>query len=78
MAASHSGRFSRWSGSFEAGQTLRLLTTFEPIPLYAVLGQKGFSHVASRHGEGDWEILFIPDEREAITGGRSRASSATH
>lgn len=41
-------------------QTLRLLTTFEPIPLYSVLGHKGFGHVASQIGKGDWEILFTP------------------
>ena len=57
------------------GQALRLLTTFEPIPLYAVLGQKGFSHVASRHNEGDWEILFVPGDREAIAGARSRPTT---
>ena len=41
-------------------QGLRLLTTFEPLPLYAVLGRKGFGHEAIRHGEGDWEIRFRP------------------
>lgn len=41
-------------------QQLRLLTTFEPIPLYAVLGNKGFSHAASHLGKGDWEIVFTP------------------
>jgi uncharacterized protein (DUF2249 family) len=46
-------------------QPLRLLTTFEPIPLYAVLGRKGFGHVASRHREGDWEILFTPNGASA-------------
>jgi len=39
-------------------QGLRLLTTFEPLPLYAVLGRKGFGHESIRHGEGDWEIRF--------------------
>lgn len=42
------------------GQALRLLATFEPLPLYAVLGRKGFGHSATRHGEGDWEVLFEP------------------
>ncbi|HET6726132.1 MAG TPA: DUF2249 domain-containing protein [Gammaproteobacteria bacterium] len=44
----------------EPGQTLRLLATFEPLPLYAVLAKKGFGHSATRHGEGDWEVLFTP------------------
>ena len=44
------------------GQSLRLRAPFEPIPLYSVLGRKGFSHHAERYAEGDWEILFIPDQ----------------
>src|SRR6185437_10445310 len=40
------------------GQALRLLATFEPLPLYALLARKGFGHRAVRVGEGDWEVLF--------------------
>jgi len=47
--------------NLEPGQTLRLLATFEPVPLYAVLGRKGLAHRAIHHGEEDWEILFTPD-----------------
>jgi uncharacterized protein (DUF2249 family) len=43
------------------GQALRLLATFEPVPLYTVLGRKGLSPRAIQHGEGDWEILFTPN-----------------
>ncbi len=46
-------------------QSLRLLTTFEPLPLYAVLGRKGFGHDAVRHGDGDWEIRFQPGTNTA-------------
>ncbi len=42
------------------GQALRLLATFEPVPLYAVLGKKGFDHAAREIGGGDWEVLFTP------------------
>lgn len=48
-------------GSLSPGQGLRLLATFEPLPLYAVLSRKGFGHSAVRHGEGDWEVLFSPE-----------------
>ncbi|HET7569109.1 MAG TPA: DUF2249 domain-containing protein [Gammaproteobacteria bacterium] len=41
-------------------QPLRLLATFEPLPLYAVLGRKGFGHSAKHIGKGDWEVLFKP------------------
>lgn len=47
------------------GQALRLLATFEPLPLYAVIGRKGFGHSAIRHGEGDWEVLFEPQAMRA-------------
>lgn len=47
--------------SLAPGQALRLLATFEPLPLYAVLGKKGFGHKAKRHGEGDWEVTFEPE-----------------
>jgi uncharacterized protein (DUF2249 family) len=57
------------------GQALRLLATFEPIPLYAVLGKKGFDHAAREIGGGDWEVVFtrttaagsqqVPTAREA-------------
>lgn len=48
------------------GQPLRLFTTFEPLPLYAVLARKGFSHEATRRGEGDWEVLFSPGAAPAV------------
>lgn len=44
------------------GQGLRLLATFEPVPLFQVLGSKGFSHEARELGAGDWEVLFQPAE----------------
>ncbi|MHB1950797.1 MAG: DUF2249 domain-containing protein [Acidiferrobacteraceae bacterium] len=59
--------------SLTPGQPLRLFTTFEPLPLYAVLGRKGFSHEATRHAEGDWEVVFTPG---AVPPPRSQA--ATH
>lgn len=47
-------------GRLQPGQALRLLVTFEPLPLYAVLGRKGFGHEARQLGPGDWEVLFSP------------------
>jgi len=46
--------------SLRPGQSLRLRATFEPLPLYAVLGRKGFAHEAVRHAQGDWEVRFTP------------------
>jgi uncharacterized protein (DUF2249 family) len=50
---------------------LRLRTTFEPVPLYAVLGGRGFQHAAHQLGPDDWEIVFLRG------GGASSNSSST-
>ena len=64
--------------SLEPGQALRLLATFEPIPLYAVLGRKGLAHRAIHHGEADWEILFTPDPDAATASRPPRPASGSH
>ena len=64
--------------SLAPGQTLRLLATFEPLPLYAVLGRQGFGHSATRHGEGDWEVLFEKQTtRAGESSGKRSPSTAT-
>lgn len=62
--------------SLAPGQSLRLLATFEPLPLYAVLGKKGFGHKAKRHGEGDWEVTFEPGTAGAGGPSGARAPGA--
>ena len=42
------------------GEGLRLFATFEPTPLFHVLGSKGFTHKARAIEGGDWEVLFSP------------------
>lgn len=44
----------------EAGQGLRLYATFKPIPLYAVMADRGFAHSAQPLDAGEWEVLFTP------------------
>ena len=39
-------------------EDLRLIAPFEPVPLFGLLAQRGFSHQARSTAEGDWEILF--------------------
>ncbi len=46
-------------GRVPVGQAFRLRNTFEPFPLYTVLGQRGFTHTARQLGADDWEILFV-------------------
>lgn len=42
------------------GQALRLLATFKPVPLFAVMARQGFAHEEREIGDGDWEVLFTP------------------
>lgn len=49
-------------GELGPDQGLRLLATFCPVPLFHVLGSKGFSHREAELEDGSWEIFF---EREA-------------
>jgi uncharacterized protein (DUF2249 family) len=42
------------------GQSLRLLASFKPIPLFHVLGNRGFEPSAREIGDGDWEVIFTP------------------
>ena len=44
------------------GQKFLLIAPFEPAPLYAVMAQKGFSHMATMREDGCWEVLFSPEQ----------------
>lgn len=35
-----------------------LYATFEPVPLYGVLGVRGWQHEAEPLSDGDWRITF--------------------
>ena len=39
-------------------EQLLLIAPFEPAPLYAVLGQRGYSHQSKPTPAGDFEVLF--------------------
>ena len=40
------------------GETLLLINSFEPLPLYRVMAQNGFSHWAEQTADVDWKIYF--------------------
>jgi len=40
------------------GQLLVLLVDFEPLPLYAKLGNQGFQHEARQLSDGTWRVEF--------------------
>lgn len=48
--------------SLEPGRGLRLFATFKPVPLFAVMANKGFSHSEQELESGEWEVLFTPAE----------------
>jgi hypothetical protein len=37
---------------------VHLRTTFEPVPLYSVLGKRRFLHEAQAHADDDWSVWF--------------------
>ncbi|HEU4629984.1 MAG TPA: DUF2249 domain-containing protein [Gemmatimonadaceae bacterium] len=39
-------------------EVLHLRATFEPVPLFRVLGRRGFAHVARAHASDDWSVWF--------------------
>jgi uncharacterized protein (DUF2249 family) len=47
------------------GQGLRLFATFKPLPLFQVLGARGFDASAREIGNGEWEVIFTPSEATA-------------
>ncbi|MBX8783494.1 DUF2249 domain-containing protein [Ochrobactrum sp. GRS2] len=49
----------------QEGQSLRLLATFRPVPLFQVMERKGFSCAAREITGGDWEVIFSPAISEA-------------
>lgn len=42
------------------GEGLRLFATFKPIPLFALMESRGFSHAARELKDGEWEVCFAP------------------
>jgi hypothetical protein len=57
------------------GEILRLRTTFEPVPLFTVLGKRGFVHESEEHATEDWSVWFW---RPAEGEGTSVDETSTH
>lgn len=45
-------------GAMKQGDVLRLRTTFEPVPLFHVLGKRGLTREVVEHGPEDWSTWF--------------------
>jgi uncharacterized protein (DUF2249 family) len=48
-------------GGLGADAVLVIRAPFEPVPLYAALGRRGFEHWTERHGSADWSVWFYRD-----------------
>ena len=46
------------AGKLQPGDTLLLINSFEPLPLYRVMAQNGFTHWAEQTADGDWKVYF--------------------
>lgn len=46
--------------TLKPGQGLCLIAPFEPKPLYAVLGQRGFRHEVESRPDGSFAVTFTP------------------
>lgn len=47
-------------GQLAPGQGLRLYAPFKPVPLFAVMADRGFVHAERELEGGEWEVLFTP------------------
>lgn len=52
------GKIMAAVGALSDDEVLVLLTTFEPMPLFAVLGKRGFEHHSEQNADDDWTISF--------------------
>jgi uncharacterized protein (DUF2249 family) len=46
-------------------QGLRLFATFKPVPLFSVMGAKGYTHEEKELEGGEWEVVFRPNPSAA-------------
>jgi uncharacterized protein (DUF2249 family) len=56
-------------------QALVLRTPFEPVPLFAALGKRGFAHWAEQGAPDDWTVWFYREPAAPASSERSRASA---
>src|SRR5512137_544880 len=69
-------RITEAADALKDGEALRLIAPFEPVPLFSLLGDKGFSHQATPLGSGDWEVLFTRNAAPAPAASHCPAPSA--
>lgn len=58
------------------GEVLVLRVPFEPVPLYGVLGKRGFQHRTETQGPEDWTVTFYRDADAAPAAAPRAAAGA--
>ncbi len=48
------------------GQSLRLIAPMQPVPLYQMLNERGFTPEPTERDDGSWEILFHPSDQTEV------------
>ena len=43
------------------GETLLLINSFEPVPLYDVLSNRGFAHETTQAADDEWHVEITPE-----------------
>ena len=64
-------------GGLQDQEVLLLRTTFEPAPLFGVLGKRGFVHESVGHAADDWSVWFWRPAPDDAGSAIARASRAT-
>jgi uncharacterized protein (DUF2249 family) len=57
------GQIMATVSALKEGETLHMINSFEPVPLYRVLGSRGFTH-RTEEQDGVWHIYFSKGEGE--------------
>jgi uncharacterized protein (DUF2249 family) len=47
--------------ALDEGETLLLINSFEPVPLYDVLGNRGFEHETTRVSDDEYHVEITPE-----------------
>lgn len=50
--------------ALEVGEGLHIIQTFEPHPLYAVMGGLGYEHYTEQRGEAEFHVWFCREEKK--------------
>ncbi len=51
-------RIMETAGQVAPGESFLLIAPFEPVPLYDVLGQRGFQYETSKVADNEWAVRF--------------------